>query len=53
MSFGLRQVIIQTSVLYVWQDTSVGTLNNEKYYVKPYGVSDGFYKFKSQILATI
>lgn len=32
--------------LYVWQDTSVGTLNNEKYYVKPYGVSDGFYKFK-------
>lgn len=32
--------------LYVWQDTSVGTLNNEKYYVKPYEVSDGFYKFK-------
>lgn len=36
--------------LYVWQDTSVGTLNNEKYYVKPYGVSDGFYKFKKSDL---
>lgn len=36
--------------LYVWQDTSVGTLNNEKYYVKPYVVSDGFYKFKKSNL---
>lgn len=36
--------------LYVWQDTSVGTLNNEKYYVKPYEVSDGFYKFKKSDL---
>lgn len=36
--------------LYVWQDTSVGTLNNEKYYVKPYEVSDGFYKFKKSNL---
>lgn len=32
--------------LYVWQDTSVGTPNNGKRYVKPYEVSDGFYKFK-------
>lgn len=38
--------------LYVWQDTSVGTLNNEKYYVKPYEVSDGFYKFKKSQLGT-
>ena len=38
--------------LYVWQDTSVGTLNNEKYYVKPYGVSDGFYKFKKSDLGS-
>lgn len=32
--------------LYVWQDESVGTLNDGKRYVKPYAVSDGFYKFK-------
>lgn len=32
--------------LYVWQDESVGTLNDGKHYVKPYVVSDGFYKFK-------
>lgn len=36
--------------LYVWQDTSVGTLNNGKRYVKPYEVSDGFYKFKKSDL---
>ena len=36
--------------LYVWQDESVGTPNNGKRYVKPYEVSDGFYKFrKSQL----
>lgn len=38
--------------LYVWQNTSVGTLNNEKYYVKPYEVSDGFYKFKKSDLGS-
>lgn len=38
--------------LYVWKDTSVGTLNNEKYYVKPYEVSDGFYKFKKSDLGS-
>ena len=38
--------------LYVWQDTSVGTLHNEKYYVKPYEVSDGFYKFKKSDLGS-
>lgn len=32
--------------LYVWQDERVGTPNNGKRYVKPYEVSDGFYKFK-------
>lgn len=36
--------------LYVWQDTSVGTPNNGKRYVKPYEVSDGFYKFKKSQL---
>lgn len=38
--------------LYVWQDESVGTLNNEKYYVKPCEVSDGFYKFKKSKLGS-
>lgn len=38
--------------LYVWQDISVGTLNNEKYYVKPCEVSDGFYKFKKSDLGS-
>lgn len=36
--------------LYVWQDESVGTPNNGKRYVKPYEVSDGFYKFKKSKL---
>ena len=36
--------------LYVWQDESVGTPNNGKRYVKPYEVSDGFYKFKKSQL---
>lgn len=36
--------------LYVWQDESVGTPNNGKRYVKPYEVSDGFYKFKKSNL---
>lgn len=38
--------------LYVWQDESVGTPNNGKRYVKPYEVSDGFYKFKKSQLGT-
>lgn len=36
--------------LYVWQNESVGTPNNGKRYVKPYEVSDGFYKFKKSKL---
>lgn len=36
--------------LYVWQVESVGTPNNGKRYVKPYEVSDGFYKFKKSKL---
>ena len=36
--------------LHVWQDESVGTLNDDAYFVKPYDTSDGFYKFrKSQL----
>ena len=36
--------------LHVWQDESVGTLNDGAYFVKPYDTSDGFYKFrKSQL----
>lgn len=36
--------------LHIWQDTSVGTLNDGAYFVKPYETSDGFYKFrKSQL----
>lgn len=38
--------------LYVWQDESVGTPNNGKRYVKPYEVSDGFYKFKKSDLGS-
>lgn len=38
--------------LYVWQDESVGTPNNGKRYVKPYEVSDGFYKFKKSKLGS-
>lgn len=36
--------------LHVWQDTSVGTLNDGAYFVKPYATSDGFYKFKKSDL---
>lgn len=36
--------------LHVWQDTSVGTLNDGAYFVKPYETSDGFYKFKKSQL---
>lgn len=36
--------------LHVWQDTSVGTLNDGAYFVKPYATSDGFYKFKQSQL---
>ena len=38
--------------LNVWQDESVGTPNNGKRYVKPYEVSDGFYKFKKSKLGS-
>lgn len=38
--------------LYVWRDESVGTPNNGKRYVKPYEVSDGFYKFKKSKLGS-
>lgn len=38
--------------LYVWQDTTVGTPNNDKRYVKPYETSDGFYKFKKSKLGS-
>ena len=33
--------------LHVWQDTSVGKLNEGNYFIKPYSTSDGFYKFRS------
>ena len=36
--------------LHVWQDESVGTLNDGAYFVKPYKTSDGFYKFKKSQL---
>lgn len=38
--------------LNVWEDTSVGVDNNGKRYVKPYEVSDGFYKFKKSDLGS-
>lgn len=36
--------------LHIWQDKSVGTLNDSAYFVKPYETSDGFYKFKKSQL---
>lgn len=36
--------------LHIWQDTRVGTLNDDAYFVKPYETSDGFYKFKKSQL---
>lgn len=36
--------------LHIWQDKSVGTLNDGAYFVKPYETSDGFYKFKKSQL---
>lgn len=36
--------------LNVWQDKSVGTLNDDEYFVDPYETSDGFYKFKKDQL---
>lgn len=38
--------------LHIWQDKSVGTLNDGAYFVKPYETSDGFYKFKKSQLGT-
>lgn len=39
-------------VFHVWQDTSVGTLNDGAYFVSPDSVSGGFYKFKKSKLGT-
>lgn len=39
--------------LHIWQDTSVGTLNDGAYFVKPYETSDGFTNSKSHSLAAI
>lgn len=36
--------------LNVWQDTKVGVHNEDEYYVDPYEISDGFYKFKKDRL---
>lgn len=36
--------------LHIWQDKTVGTLNDGAYFVKPYKTSDGFYKFKKSQL---
>lgn len=36
--------------LNVWQDKSVGTLNDDGYFVDPYETSDGFHKFKKDQL---
>lgn len=39
--------------LNVWQDTKVGVLYNaDGYYVDPYEISDGFYKFKKDLLGS-
>lgn len=38
--------------LNVWQDTNVGVYNEDGYYVDPYEISDGFYKFKKDLLGS-
>lgn len=38
--------------LHIWQDKTVGILNDGAYFVKPYETSDGFYKFKKSQLGT-
>lgn len=38
--------------LNVWQDTKVGVYNEDRYYVDPYEISDGFYKFKKDLLGS-
>ena len=38
--------------LNVWQDTKVGVYNKDGYYVDPYEISDGFYKFKNDLLGS-
>lgn len=38
--------------LNVWQDRKVGVYNADGYYVDPYEISDGFYKFKKDLLGS-
>lgn len=38
--------------LNVWQDPSVAKYNVDGYYVDPYEISDGFYKFKKDLLGS-
>lgn len=38
--------------LNVWQDTKAGVYNEDGYYVDPYEISDGFYKFKKDLLGS-
>jgi len=38
--------------LNVRQDTKVGVYNEDGYYVDPYEISDGFYKFKKDLLGS-
>lgn len=38
--------------LNVWQDTKVGVYNEDGCYVDPYEISDGFYKFKKDLLGS-
>lgn len=38
--------------LHIWQDKTVGILNDGAYFIKPYKTSDGFYKFKKSQLGT-
>lgn len=38
--------------LNVGQDTKVGVYNEDGYYVDPYEISDGFYKFKKDLLGS-
>lgn len=50
--FWVKTGVYNNFCLNVWQDTKVGVYNEDGYYVDPYEISDGFYKFKKDLLGS-